>query len=143
MTGNLKTAANDCHKTTLPEMPQPHQQMRTDLLAEQARIVAQLGEITAILNCSRPAAVLNKSASAQSFHKDFDRKAYAIGLIWRNPAISTPELAKKVGVNRTTLYLPSWSDVAKVLRARKNLSLNEHKDYHIDEDMEDNNELDS
>jgi hypothetical protein len=81
-----------------------------------------------------------KSVPAQSFPKDFDRKAYAIGLIWLNPSISIQELAKKVGVNRTTLYLPSWSDVARVLQARKNPSPNAHKDYHIDEDID---ELDS
>ncbi|HBG28365.1 MAG: hypothetical protein A2Y10_08705 [Planctomycetes bacterium GWF2_41_51] len=117
-------------------------QTQADLLAEQARIVARLAEITAILSSDNPI-VSQNTPPKQLYPKEFDRKAYAVGLIWLNPSISTQELAKKVGVNRTTLYLPSWSDVAKVLRARMNLSIKEHKDYHLDEDMEDNNELDS
>ncbi|OQA02991.1 MAG: hypothetical protein BWY69_00722 [Planctomycetes bacterium ADurb.Bin401] len=117
-------------------------QTQTNLLAEQTSIVARLAEITAILNGNNPPAVKNKSAPAKSFPTDFDRKAYAIGLIWRNPSISTRELARKVGVNHSTLFLPNWSDVAAVLRARKNLSLDHYKDHHIDEDMEDSDELD-
>jgi hypothetical protein len=113
---------------------------QADLLAEQASIVARLAEITAILSNGNQPTTHIKSVPAQSFPKDFDRKAYAIGLIWLNPSISIQELAKKVGVNRTTLYLPSWSDVARVLQARKNPSPNAHKDYHIDEDID---ELDS
>ncbi|HRS72356.1 MAG TPA: hypothetical protein P5175_10970 [Anaerohalosphaeraceae bacterium] len=111
-------------------------QTRADLLNEQARIVARLAEITAILTSDDPPAIKNTSPSKQTFSKTFDRKAYAVGLIWLNPSISTQALAKKVGINRTTLYLPSWSDVARVLQARKNLSPNEHKDYHIDEDID-------
>lgn len=113
------------------------------MLAEQARIVARLAQITAMLTSDDTVTPNTSAGGRQLFPKGFDRKAYAVGLIWLNPAISTQELAKKVGVNRTTLYLPSWSDVAKVLRARENLCPNEHKDYHIDEDMEENNELDS
>jgi hypothetical protein len=117
-------------------------QTQSDLLAEQACIVARLAEITAILNSENTSAT-NASAANKLLPRDFDRKAYAVGLIWLNPSISTQKLAQKVGVNRTTLYLPSWSDVAKVLRARKNLSPNGHEDFHKDEDMEDIDELDS
>lgn len=117
-------------------------QAQADLLAEQARIVARLAEITAILNADNVPAVKNTSDGKQTFPKDFDRKAYCIGLIWRNPAISTRELAKKIGVAKSTLFLPSWSDVAAVLHARKNLSLGGYKDHHINDDLEDSYEQD-
>ena len=114
----------------------------TKLLTEQASIVARLGEITSLLTSEDLSLTHTKSIPKQSFPKDFDRKAYAIGLIWRNPAISTRELARKVGVNHSTLFLPSWSDVAAVLRARKNLALDKPRSYHLDDDLEDSDELD-
>jgi hypothetical protein len=102
------------------------------LLAEQARIVARLVKITSILSSENPP-IHTKTTKEAGDSTDFDRKAYAIGLIWRNPAMSTRELAHKVGVARSTLFLPSWSDVAAVLRARKNLSRSDYKGHHIDE----------
>lgn len=119
----------------LLDTPQTSCHPRADLLAEQTRIVARLGEITSLLSSENPPIHTN-TAPANSGTADFDRKAYAIGLIWRNPAMSTRELARKVGVSKSTLFLPSWSDVAAVLRARKNLSLNEHKGHHIDDEEE-------
>lgn len=113
--------------------------MQADLLAEQARIVARLAEITAILSNGNPPTTHIKSVPTQSFPKDFDRKAYAIGLIWRNPEISTRQLAQDVGIAQSTLFLPSWSDVAAVLRARKNISA-DYKDHHIDEEPENDHE---
>jgi hypothetical protein len=110
---------------------------QAELLAEQARIVSRLAEITAILNADIPPAGKTRK---QSFPKDFDRKAYAMGLIWRNPEISTRQLAQKVGVAQSTLFLPSWSDVAAILRGRKNNVRDNYKNHHIDEDQEDSYE---
>jgi len=138
MTENLKSAAQDRLKAQTSEISQTHAR----LLAEQASLVARLAEITAILSNGNLPTTLIKSVPAQSFPKDFDRKAYAIGLIWRNPAISTRELARKVGVNHSTLFLPNWSDVAAVLRARKNVALEKPRNYHVDDDLEDSDELD-
>lgn len=109
---------------------------RAQLLAEQARIVARLAEITSLLSLENPPAKVSPEPQTED-SDDFDRRAYAIGLIWRNPDISTRELAQKVGVSKSTLFLPSWSDVAAVLRARKKLSLDRYKDYHTDNDPED------
>jgi len=129
-------------KTSNSEMLQEHEQTHARLLAEQASIVARLAEITTILSNGNLPTTPIKSVPAQSFPKDFDRKAYAMGLIWWNPEISTRQLARKVGVNHSTLFLPNWSDVAAVLRARKNLSLGEYKDHHIDDELEDSYEQD-
>ena len=115
------------------ETEQASRHSRTELLAEQSRIVARLGEITSLLYSENPQIHTN-TAPEPNGTADFDRKAYAIGLIWRNPAMSTRQLARKVGVARSTLFLPSWLDVAAILRARKNLSLDDHKGHHIDEE---------
>lgn len=136
MTEHSKLAAKDRHKTPTPEIPQPYQQMQAELLAEQARLVARLGEITAELSSGRLSAPQKTTPNA-TVPSGFDCKAYAIGLIWRNPVISTRELARQVGVARSTLSLPSWSDVAAVLRARKNLSHSDYKGHHIDNEDED------
>lgn len=113
----------------------------TDLLAEQARIVARLSEITSILSSDNSTVSQNTPPpKQQSFLKDFDRKAYAMGLIWRNPEISTRQLAKKVGVAQSTLFLPSWSDVAAILRGRKNNARDNYKNHHIDEELGDDHE---
>lgn len=102
------------------------------LLAEQAQLVARLGEITALL-ASGPLPPPSKTAALEpTLRSDFDRKAYAIGLIWRNPNISTRNLAKKVGVAKSTLFLPGWKEVGDVLRARRNLSASDFKGYHTD-----------
>lgn len=114
-------------------------QTQADLLAEQARIVARLAEITAILT-SENSAVPTASGGRQPFGKEFDCKAYAIGLIWRNPEISTRQLAQKVGIAQSTLFLPSWSDVAAILRGRKNNARDDYKNHHIDEELEDDHE---
>lgn len=113
-----------------------YSQMHVDLLAEQARIVARLAEITAILNGGNPLAVKIKSVPTQTRPKDFDRKAYAIGLIWRNPAISARELTRKAGIARSTLDMPGWSDVVNILKASKKASSNDYKDYteQVDDD---------
>jgi hypothetical protein len=105
-----------------------------ELLAEQAHLVARLSEITSLMS-SGCLPEPSKTATAEPcVPSDFDRKAYAIGLIWRNPNIATRDLAKKVGVARSTLSLPTWKDVADVLRARRNLSASDYKKHHIDED---------
>ncbi len=104
------------------------------LLAEQAQLVARLNEITTRLSSTRLPEVPKTADSEAAIPSEFDRKAYAIGLLWRNPAISTRELAKKVGVARSTLFLPSWSDVAAVIRARKNLCASDFKDHHVNEE---------
>lgn len=111
-------------------------QQEHHLLAEQAQLVARLGEITALLASGQLPPSSKTAASEPALRSDFDQKAYAIGLIWRNPNISTRDLAKKVGVSKSTLFLPSWSDVAAVLRARRNMSLSESKNRHIDDDDE-------
>lgn len=116
-------------KTLLPDLQQAGTQA---LLAEQTRLVARLGEITALLTSGQLPPSSKTAAPDHTTPPDFDRKAYAIGLLWRNPSISTRELAKKVGVARSTLSLPSWKDVADVLRARRNLSASDYKDHHTD-----------
>lgn len=108
------------------------QQAYSELLAEQSRLVARLGEITALLSAVNPPTYHKTVTSDATTPPGFDRKAYAIGLLWRNPTISTRELAQKVGVARSTLFLPSWSDVATVIRARGNLSLRDYKNHHLD-----------
>lgn len=101
--------------------------MRKELLAEQSRIVARLVEITSILSSENPE-VASAPTMQTNTPVEFDSKAYAIGLIWRNPTISTRELAQKVGVAKSTLFLPSWADVAKFIKARKNVSPISSKD---------------
>ena len=104
------------------------------LLAEQAQLVARLGEITTLLSSGHLPFTPKTTLPQSPVPVDFDRQAYAIGLIWRNPGISSRDLAKKVGVARSTLSLPSWKDVADVLRARRNLSANDYKNHHLDEE---------
>jgi hypothetical protein len=118
-------------------------QTQADLLAEQARIVARLAEITAILSNGNLPTTHIKCVPTQSFPKDFDRKAYCIGLIWRNPTISARELTRKAGIARSTLDMPGWSDVVSVLKASQKASSKDCKDYKsytedVDDDQEDN-----
>ena len=105
-----------------------------ELLAEQARLVSRLGEITSLLSTATLPVHTKTAAMDATIPSEFDRKAYAIGLLWRNPSISTRELAKKVGVARSTLSLPGWSDVAAVIRARRNLCAGDYKNHHMDEE---------
>ena len=106
------------------------------LLTEQSQLVARLSEITALLSSGHLPTPPKAGATKKPTPPDIDRKAYAIGLIWRNPNISTRDLAKKVGVSKSTLFLPSWKDVGAVLRARKNMCLGDHKDHHTDEEYD-------
>ena len=76
-----------------------------------------MGEITAQLQ-GLPAGAL-RADPVQVAPPDFDRQAYAVGLIFRQPQITARELARKVGVALGTLYSPAWSDVARFLRGRQ------------------------
>jgi len=52
--------------------------------------------------------------------EDFSFQAYAIGIIWKKRDIEVTELANQLGVSRSTIYSPQWSDVARMLAGRKN-----------------------
>lgn len=86
------------------------------LLAELATLHQRMGEITAQLQ-GLPAGAL-RADPVQVAPPDFDRQAYAVGLIWRNPSIPVRELAEKAEVAVSTLYRRSWKDVRAVLEAR-------------------------
>jgi len=75
-----------------------------------------MGEITAQLQ-GLPAGAL-RADPVQVAPPDFDRQAYAIGIVWRNPSIPVRDLAAKVGVNHQVFYQPQWADLGRVLRAR-------------------------
>ncbi|OHB55653.1 MAG: hypothetical protein A2Y12_15060 [Planctomycetes bacterium GWF2_42_9] len=142
MTENLKQAAQDNCKRTTTEISQTHKHWHMDLLAEQALLVSRLVEITGLLTFDNPPMVKTTSIRKQSFPKDFDRKAYCIGLIWRNPTISARELTRKAGIARSTLDMPGWSDVVSVLKASQKASSKDCKDYKsytedVDDDQED------
>ena len=86
------------------------------LLAELATLHQRMGEITAQLQ-GLPAGAL-RADPVQVAPPDFDRQAYAIGIVWRNPSIPVRDLAAKVGVNHQVFYQPQWADLGRVLRAR-------------------------
>jgi len=87
------------------------------LLAELATLHQRMGEITAQLQ-GLPAGAL-RADPVQVAPPDFDRQAYAVGLIWRNPSIPVRELGAKLGVDPSMLYRKSWDDVRRILRARE------------------------
>jgi len=108
---------------------------RAALLAEQAALVERLSEITAILSGKVPA----KPAAhiPQRWPDGFNIQAYAIGIIWKKPDIEVTELARLLGVSRSTIYSPQWADVARMLAARKNtMPRPSHTDPEIDDELD-------
>jgi len=91
---------------------------RAALLAEQETLVERLSEVTAIL--SGKASTKSVQHTPRTWPEDFNIQAYAIGIIWKKHDIGVTELANQLGVSRSTIYSPQWSDVARLLAGRKN-----------------------
>jgi len=124
------------HNTKTPPTGQPSTDpLRADLISEQVRLVQRLTEITAQLAAQNNVSISGPSSVQPSFPKDFDLQAYAIGIIWRNPNISTRELAKKIGVSHAAFHCPGWADVARILKARKSAKYINVKDSTDEEEL--------
>lgn len=89
------------------------------LLAEQSALLDRLQEVNRQLTQAMGGNGARCGKKPRPARTDFDRQAYAVGLIWKNPTISTRQLARMVGVSKSTLFLPPWKDVGDMLKARK------------------------